>query len=153
MFCNNNFYSLRASDRFIQPIFLRIFRSIGPFIRDNGCNICWSAVNCMGNSLQRPLVMFSPNLTIVYHVPYIAKFCVEESSNQKDSKISGTHQKSNTKIGIRSVYLSSILHWFYPKRYMISFWYGNTLLKGNFKNTKLIKICGGNRWSDRSFFT
>ena len=36
---------------------------------------------------------------------------------------------------------------------MISFWYGDTLLKGNFKNTKLIKICGGNRWSDRSFFT
>ena len=28
-------YSLRASDRFIQPIFLRIFRRIGTFRRGN----------------------------------------------------------------------------------------------------------------------
>ena len=28
-------YSLRASDRFIQPIFLRIFRHIGTFRRGN----------------------------------------------------------------------------------------------------------------------
>ena len=45
IYCN-----LRANDRFVQLIFLRIFRCIGAFIRGNGCDICWSAVICMGDS-------------------------------------------------------------------------------------------------------
>ena len=46
-------YSLRASDRFIQPIFLRIFRGIGTFRRGNWCDICWSAATSMGDSWKR----------------------------------------------------------------------------------------------------
>ena len=41
-------YTLRAGDRFVQPIFLKILSSIGAFIRGNGNNTCWSAVTCMG---------------------------------------------------------------------------------------------------------
>ena len=37
----NEHHSLRASDRFIQPVFLRIFTGIGAFRRGNGCDICW----------------------------------------------------------------------------------------------------------------
>ena len=66
----------------------------------------------------------------------MAKFCGEESSKQKDSKISKIDQKSNTGIGVRSLYLPRILHWFYPIQYMVSFRCGNTLLKGDFKNIK-----------------
>ena len=67
---------------------------------------------------------------------YTAKFCAEESFKPKDSKISGTDQKSNTEIGVRSLYLSPILYWFYHIRYMVRFWCGNTSLKGDFKNAK-----------------
>ena len=66
----------------------------------------------------------------------MAKSCAEESSKQKDSNISRTNQKSNTKIGVRPLYLYSILHWFYRIRYMVSFWCGNALLKGDAKNTE-----------------
>ena len=59
----NNHYSLRATDRFVQPIFLRIFRCIGAIVRGNGCDICWSAVICMGDSWPRAQSI-SPNLTI-----------------------------------------------------------------------------------------
>ena len=62
--------------------------------------------------------------------------CAEESSKQKDSKIWSTDQKFNTEIGVRPLYLFPILHWFYLIIYMVSFWCGNTLLKGDFKNTK-----------------
>ena len=37
---------------------------------------------------------------------YKVKFCAEESSKQKDSKISRTGQKPNTEIGVRPLYLS-----------------------------------------------
>ena len=43
-------YSLRASDRFIQPFLLRICSCIGAFTRGNGCDICWSAFTGMGDS-------------------------------------------------------------------------------------------------------
>ena len=66
----------------------------------------------------------------------MAKFCTEETSWQKDSKILKTDQKSNNEIGVRPLCLSPILHWFYPIRYMASFWCGNVLLIGDFKNTK-----------------
>ena len=71
-----------------------------------------------------------------YPISYMAKFCAEESSKQRDSKISRTDQKSNTKTGVKPLYLYPTLHLFYPRRYMVSFWYGNTLLEGDFKNTK-----------------
>lgn len=48
IYCN-----LRANDRFVQPIFLIIFRCIGAFIRGNGCNIRWLAVTNMGDSWLR----------------------------------------------------------------------------------------------------
>ena len=50
---SDNLYSLRASDRFVQLIFHRIFRCIEKFIRGNGCDICWSAVTCMGDSWRQ----------------------------------------------------------------------------------------------------
>ena len=133
---NSNFkclFRLRASDRFIQPIFLRIFRCIGAFIIGNGCDICWSAVICMGDSWTHASSN-SPNLTSFYSISYMAKFCSEESSKEKDSKISRSNQKTNTETGVRPLYLSPILHWFYLIRYMVSFWCGNTLLKVDFKN-------------------
>ena len=71
--------SLRTSYRFIQPIFLRIFRCIGAFIKGNGCDVSWSAVICMGYSWPRAQ-SFSPNLTSFYSISYMAKFCAEESS-------------------------------------------------------------------------
>ena len=75
----------------------------------------------------------------------------KESSKQKESKISKTDQKSITKTGVRPLYLSPILHWFYPVRYIVSFWCSITLIEGDFKNTKkLTKTSGGNRWSDYS---
>ena len=46
-------YSIRASDRFIQSIFFRIFRFIGAFIRGNGCGISWSTVTCSWDSWPR----------------------------------------------------------------------------------------------------
>ena len=64
----------------------------------------------------------------------MAKLCSEESSKGKDSKISRSDQKNNTETGVRPLNLSPILHWFYPIRYMVSFWCGNTLLKADFKN-------------------
>ena len=70
---------------------------------------------------------------IFYPVSYMAIFFAEESSKQKESKIS---RKSNSKIGVRSLYLSQTLHLFYRIRYMVNFWCGNTLLEGDFKNTK-----------------
>ena len=39
-------------------------------------------------------------------------------------------------IGVIPLYLPPILHSFYTIRYMVSFWCGNTLLEGDFKNTK-----------------
>ena len=66
----------------------------------------------------------------------MAKFCAEESSKQKDSKIWRTDQKFNTEIEVRPLYLSPILHWFYPIIYMVSFWCGNSLLEKDFKNAK-----------------
>ena len=66
----------------------------------------------------------------------MAKSCAEGSSKQKHSKTSRTDLKSNTKIGVKLLHLSPILHWFYSMRYMVSFWCGNTLLEGDFKNTK-----------------
>ena len=66
----------------------------------------------------------------------MAMFSAEESSKQKDSKILRTDQKSNTKIWVRLLCLTPILHWFYPIKYMVSFWCGNTLLEGDFKNIK-----------------
>ena len=66
----------------------------------------------------------------------MAKLCAQESYKQKDSKISRTDQKFSSEIGVRLLYLSPILHWFYLIRYMVRFWCGNTLLKGDFKNTK-----------------
>ena len=39
-------------------IFLAIFRCIGTFIRGNGCDICWSAVTCMGGFVATCLVNF-----------------------------------------------------------------------------------------------
>ena len=127
--------SLRSSVRFIQPIFLIIFKCIRAFIRVNGCDVCWSAATCMGDSLPRAWSI-SPNLTSSYPVFCMTKFCAEESSKQKDSKISRTDQKSSTEIGVKLRYLSPILHWFYPIKYMVSFWCANTLLEGDFKNTK-----------------
>ena len=82
----NNHYSLRATDRFVQPIFLRIFRCIGAIVRGNGCDICWSAVICMGDSWPRTQSI-SPNLTSFYPISHMAKFCAEECSKQKDSFI------------------------------------------------------------------
>ena len=114
--------SRKASDRFIQPIFLRLFRCIGAFIRHNACDITQSAVTCMGDLRPRAQT--------------IAKFCAEESSKQNNYKISRTDQKSNTEIWIKPLYLSPILYSCYPISYMVSFWCGNTLLKGDFKNTK-----------------
>ena len=40
----------------------------------------------------------------------MAKICLEESAKQKDSKISRTDQKSITKILVRPLYVSPILH-------------------------------------------
>ena len=82
-----------------------------------------------------------------YPISYMTKFCSEESFWQKDSKILKTDQKFNNKSGVRPLYLSQILHWFYPIRYMANFRYGNVLLIGDFKNTNT-KICAGNRRSD-----
>ena len=53
----------------------------------------------------------------------LTKFCAEESSKQKDSKISRTDQISNTETGFRPLYLFSIWHWLYPIKYMFSFWW------------------------------
>ena len=50
---NNALNSLRASDRFTQLIFLRIFSCIGTFGRGNGCDICWSAATGMGHLWKR----------------------------------------------------------------------------------------------------
>ena len=127
--------SRKASDRFIQPIFLRIFRCIGAFIRHNACDITWSAVACMGD-LRPHAQTIAPNLASFYPISYMAKFCAEESSKQNNYKISRTDQKSNMEIWIKPLYLSPILYSFYPISYMVSFWCGNTLLKGDFKNTK-----------------
>ena len=54
--------------------------------------------------------LISQNLTSPYPISYMAKFCAEESSKQKSSKMSRTDQKSNTENGVRSLYLSPILH-------------------------------------------
>ena len=53
-----------------------------------------------------------------FPIPYMAKFCVGASSKQKDSEISKADQKSNTENVVRPLCSSSILHWFYPIRYM-----------------------------------
>ena len=50
--------SLRASDRFVQPVFLRIFRCIGVFNRGNVCDIYWSAITCTGDSWPRTYSIF-----------------------------------------------------------------------------------------------
>ena len=57
-------------------------------------------------------------------------FALKRVSN----KILKTDQKSNNEIGVRP--LSPNLHWFYPVRYMASFWCDIVLLIGGFKNTK-----------------
>ena len=104
-----------------------------------------------GRFVATHLLNFPPDLTSFYSISDMAKFCAKESSKQKESKISKTDQKSITKTGVRPLYLSPILHWFYPVRYIVSFWCSITLIEGDFKNTKkLTKISGGNRWSDYS---
>ena len=135
-------HTIRASDRFLQPIFLRILSCIGAFIRCNECNICWLAVTCMGDS-QPPAWSNFPNLTSFYPISCMAKFCAEQSSKQNESKISRPDQKSNTEIGVRPLYLSPILQWFYSIGYGVRFWCGNTLLEGDFKNTKTYKNIRG----------
>ena len=50
------------------------------------------------------------DLTISYPISYMAKFCAGESSKQKESKMSKTYLKSGSKIRVRSLYLSPILH-------------------------------------------
>ena len=119
--CNN----VTASDRFVQRIFLSIIRCIGTFITGNGCDVIYVSL------LSRL------DLTISYPISYMAKFCAGESSKQKESKMSKTYQKSSSKIRVRSLYLSPILHWFYPVRYVITFWCDNIFLTGDFKNTKV----------------
>ena len=52
-------------------------------------------------------------------------------------------QKSNHEIGVRQLCSSPILHWFYPTRYMISFWCGNVLLIADFKNIKAYQYMWG----------
>ena len=119
--CINKYHiSLRASDRFIQPIFFRNSRWIGRFMRSHGCGIFWSTVTCMVDLWPRSQSI-SPNLTSSYPISYMTKFCVEESFKQNGYKISKTDQTLNTKIGVRLLY-SLLLHWFYPIRYMVSFW-------------------------------
>ena len=93
-------------------------------------DIYWSVVTCIGNSWPR---IFKFDEFLLYF--YIAKFCAEESSKQKNPKIS-TDQKSNTEIEVRRLYLAPILHLFYPIRDMASFRCGNILLIGDLKNTK-----------------
>ena len=50
------------------------------------------------------------SVTSSFPIPYMAKFCVEASSEQKDSKISKADQKFNTEIVVRPLYLSPTLH-------------------------------------------
>ena len=135
-------YSLWAIDRFIQPIFFRIFVRIGTFGRGNECDIGWSAATSIGDLWKRTKSI-SPNLTSSYSISYMVKCCTEESSYQKDSKVLKTYQKSNNRIGVRPLYLSPILHWVYSKRYMAGFWCGNVLLIGDFKNTKAYQTTRG----------
>ena len=56
---------------------------------------------------------------------YMATFCAEESSKQKDSKI--LRNWGHTAIFTTNFAFIS---------YIVSFWCGNTLLEGDFKNTK-----------------
>ena len=112
---------------------------VGAFIRGNGYGVCWSTDTSMRDLWPRALSI-SLNLMSFYPISYMTKFCAEESSKQRDSKISRTDQKSNTKIGVKPLYLCPNLHLFYPRRYMVSFWYGTALLEGDFKNTKAYQI-------------
>ena len=89
-----------------------------------------------GRFVATHLVNFPPDLTSFYSISDMAKFCAKESSKQKESKISKTDQKSITKTGVRPLYLSPILHWFYPVKYIVSFWCSITLIEGDFKNKK-----------------
>ena len=81
----------------------------------------------------------------------MAKFCAEESSKEKDSKIYRTDQKSNTEIGVISLYLCPILQWFYPLGHMVSFWCGNTLIEGDLKNENSPKYVGATRDQTTAF--
>ena len=135
-------YTLRAGDRFVQPIFLKILSSIGAFIRGNGNNTCWSAVTCMGAMCHMLSQCFQIWRVFTLFLVWL-NFAQKKSSKQNDSKISRTDQKSNTEIGVKPLHLSPILQWFYPIRYRVGFWCGNTLLKRNFKNTKTYKNIRG----------
>ena len=89
-----------------------------------------------GRFVATHLVNFPPDLTSFYSISDMAKFCAKESSKQKESKIWKTDQKSITKTGVRPLYLSPILHWFYPVWYIVSFWCSITLIEGDFKTQK-----------------
>ena len=115
-----------------------------------------------GRFVATPLLIF-PNLTSCYPISYMITFCAEDSSKQKNYKISRIKdptlillkEKADINIGIRPLYLSQILNWFYPINiwsvFGVSFLYLN---KRRFqKHKKLTKICGCNRWSDHSIFT
>ena len=67
----------------------------------------------------------------------------EEFSPHFYSKISRTEQKCNTEIAIRPLYLCLILRQFYTMKYMASFRCGNTLLKGDLKNTTTYQNISG----------
>ena len=67
----------------------------------------------------------------------------EEFSPHFYSKISRTEQKCNTEIAVRPLYLCLILRQFYTMKYITSFRCGNTLLKGDFKNTTTYQNISG----------
>ena len=86
--------------------------------------------NChlYGRFVATPLLIF-PNLTSCYPISYMITFCAEDSSKQKNYKISRIKdptlillkEKADINIGIRPLYLSQILNSFYPIKYMVSF--------------------------------
>ena len=78
--------SLRASDRFVQPVFLRIFRCIGAFNRGNGCLDVWIHYQNWSQT-----TLFIPNFTLILSRKIYSQFLVQYYLNwrrfQKHKKL------------------------------------------------------------------
>ena len=121
MFYNHNTsYSLRASDGFIQPIFLRRFRCLSTCRKSKGCNLHWSAPTCL---VEQPCGTWAKSLNLgsIYLISYMAKIKLWCSVNQYHSIESKTDQKFGDQNMVRPPFLSPNLQVIYPIRYMGSF--------------------------------
>ena len=135
-----------SDDRFIQPIFLWIFFGelehlwgLMDVIYVDQLSPAWEICGHALSQFRQIWRVF----TLFFTWP---KFVQQKVPNKKILNYQELTKNSTPK-------LSPILHWFYSKQHMASFWCRNILLIGDFKNTKAYQNIWGNRWSDQSFFT